>query len=91
MKMRCHRRAVVFVALAILLARESNSARIKSAAAPVGLNTATAQELQQVPGIAPATADKILKMRKSYDPFKSVNDFRAIKGNGPKRMEKTGK
>jgi competence protein ComEA len=49
---------------------------------------ATALELQQVPGIGPPTADKILKMRKSYDPFKSVDDLRAIKGIGPKRMEK---
>jgi DNA uptake protein ComE-like DNA-binding protein len=37
------------------------------------LNTA-ALELQQVPGIAPTTADKILQMRKSYGPLKSVDD-----------------
>jgi competence protein ComEA len=53
---------------------------------PVNLNTATALELQQVPGIGLATADKILKMRKSYGAFKSVDDLRAIKGIGPKRM-----
>jgi comEA protein len=58
---------------------------------PVNLNTATALELQQVPGIGPATADKILKMRKSYGPFKSVDDLRAIKGIGPKRTEKMRK
>jgi len=58
---------------------------------PVNLNTATASELQQVPGIGPSTADKILKMRKSYGPFKSVDDLRAIKGIGPKRMEKMRK
>jgi len=51
------------------------------------LNTATALELQQVPGIGPSTADKILKMRKSYGQFKSVDDLRAIKGIGAKRME----
>jgi competence ComEA-like helix-hairpin-helix protein len=49
---------------------------------------ATALELQQGPGIGPPTADEILKMRKSYGPFKSVDDLRAIKGIGPKRMEK---
>jgi competence ComEA-like helix-hairpin-helix protein len=58
---------------------------------PVNLNTATAAQLQEVPGIGPATADKILKMRKSYGPFKSVDDLRAIKGIGPKRMEKMRK
>ena len=58
---------------------------------PVNLNTANTQELQQVPGIGPATADKILKMRKSYGAFKSVDDLRAIKGIGPKRLEKMRK
>src|SRR5260370_38600432 len=58
---------------------------------PVNLNTATVLELQQVPGIGPSTADKILKMRKSYGQFKSVDDLRAIKGIGPKRMEKRRK
>jgi competence ComEA-like helix-hairpin-helix protein len=58
---------------------------------PVNLNTATALELQQVPGIGPSTADKILKMRKSCGHFKIVDDLRAIKGIGPKRMEKMRK
>jgi len=54
----------------------------------VKLNAATALQLQQVPGIGPSTADKILKTRKSYGASKSVDDLRAIKGIGPKRMEK---
>ena len=58
---------------------------------PINLNTATASQLQEVPGIGPVTADKILKMRKSYGPFKSVDDLRAIKGIGPKRLEKMRK
>jgi len=55
------------------------------------LNTASSTELQEVPGIGPVTADKILKMRKSYGPFKSADDLRAIKGIGPKRLEKMRK
>lgn len=55
---------------------------------PVNLNTATSAELQQVPGIGPVTADKILKMRKLHGPFKSVTELRAIKGIGPKRLAK---
>ena len=58
---------------------------------PINLNTATAEELQQVPGIGPATAAKILQMRKSYGAFKSVDDLKAIKGIGPKRLEKMRK
>jgi competence ComEA-like helix-hairpin-helix protein len=47
--------------------------------------------LQQVPGIGPATADKILQMRKSYGPFKSVDDLLAVRGIGKKRLEKMRK
>jgi len=55
---------------------------------PVNINTATAEELQHVPGIGPATAAKILQMRKSYGAFKSVDDLLAIRGIGKKRLEK---
>lgn len=58
---------------------------------PVNINTANAEELQQVPGIGPATADKILQMRKSYGAFKSVDDLVSIKGLGKKRLEKMRK
>ena len=59
--------------------------------APVNLNTATSEELQLVPGIGPVTAEKILQMRKSYGAFKSVDDLSAIRGIGPKRLEKMRK
>ncbi len=58
---------------------------------PVNLNTATSEELQQVPGIGPVTAGKILQMRKSYGSFKSVEDLLAIRGLGAKRLEKMRK
>ena len=58
---------------------------------PVNLNTATSAQLQQVPGIGPSTADKIVQMRKSYGAFKSVNDLLAIRGIGPKKLEKMRK
>jgi comEA protein len=66
-------------------------AKKKPPAKPVNINTATSEELQQVPGIGPATADKILQMRKSYGAFKSVDDLLAIRGLGPKRLEKMRK
>ncbi|MGB2590354.1 MAG: helix-hairpin-helix domain-containing protein [Candidatus Acidiferrum sp.] len=66
-------------------------AKKKPPAAPINLNTANAEQLQEVPGIGPATAEKILQMRKSYGPFKSVDDLRAIRGIGPKRIEKMRK
>jgi comEA protein len=67
------------------------AAKKKPPTQPVNLNTATSEQLQQVPGLGPATPDKILKMRKSYGPFKSVDDLLAIRGLGPKRLEKMRK
>jgi comEA protein len=66
-------------------------AKKKPPAHPINLNAADAIELQQVPGIGPSTAQKILDTRKSYGAFKSVDDLLAIKGIGPKKLEKMRK
>jgi competence ComEA-like helix-hairpin-helix protein len=58
---------------------------------PVNINTATSEQLQTVPGIGPSTAQKILQMRKSYGPFKSVDDLLAVRGLGQKRLDKMRK
>jgi competence ComEA-like helix-hairpin-helix protein len=63
-------------------------AKKKPPTQPININTASSDQLQQVPGIGPVTAQKILQMRKSYGAFKSVNDLMAIRGIGPKRLEK---
>lgn len=83
----------VFLSLCVLLSLSaaSNSTKKKPPAKPVNINTATSEELQQVPGIGPATAQKIQQMRKSYGPFKSVDDLLAIRGLGQKRLDKMRK
>ena len=85
------RQFLFFVSLFCLFGSISVEAKKKPPSHPINLNTATSAQLQEVPGIGPVTADKILKMRKSYGPFKSVDDLRAIKGIGPKRLEKMRK
>jgi competence ComEA-like helix-hairpin-helix protein len=84
-------RSIVLLLAACLLICPLGSANKKPPPAPVNLNTATSAQLQQVPGIGPSTADKIVQMRKSYGPFRSVNDLLAIRGMGPKKLEKMRK
>jgi competence protein ComEA len=93
MSLQGNSRRILSVPLCVLLLCFADAvlAKKKPPAHPVNLNTASAAELQQVPGIGPATADKILEMRKSYGAFKSVDDLLAIKGIGAKRLDKMRK
>src|SRR6266704_2190392 len=77
--------------LGLIISGSVDAGKKKPPAKPVNINTATSQELQQVPGIGPATAEKILQMRKSYGAFKSVDDLLAIRGIGKKRLDKMRK
>jgi competence protein ComEA len=77
--------------LSIVFSTVVLSATKKPPLKPVNINTATSEELQQVPGIGPATAEKILQMRKSYGLFKSVDDLLSIRGIGKKRLDKMRK
>jgi competence protein ComEA len=55
--------------------------------APINVNTATVEQLQQLPGIGPVTAQSIAAAR-SVKAFKSVVDLDRVKGIGPKTLEK---
>jgi competence protein ComEA len=63
----------------------SGSGEVPSA--PISLNTATPEQLDQLEGVGPATAQKILEFRKEHGGFRSVDDLKQISGIGPKRFE----
>ena len=54
--------------------------------APVHLNSATAEELDTLPGVGPVTAEKITAYRDQHGPFTSLDGLDAIPGIGPARI-----
>jgi competence protein ComEA len=50
--------------------------------APVDLNSATADQLDALPGIGPATAAKIVAYRQQHGPFHSLEELDAVPGIG---------
>lgn len=53
----------------------------------VNINTATASELEQLPGVGPATAQKIAEDREKNGPFAVPEDLMRVPGIGPKKFE----
>ena len=55
--------------------------------APLDLNSATADQLTELPGIGPATAKAIIDTRKAAGRFRSVDDLLTVKGIGPTKLD----
>jgi competence protein ComEA len=55
--------------------------------AVVDLNTATAEQLDTLPGVGPATATAILAYRDENGPFASVDDLLEVRGIGDAKLE----
>jgi competence protein ComEA len=53
----------------------------------VNINTASATELESLPGVGPTTAQAIITHRTTVAPFSSVDDLLQVSGIGPAKLE----
>ncbi len=54
----------------------------------VNINSATAEELDALPGVGPSTAQAIIEDREANGPFAAVEDLMRVSGIGEKKFEK---
>ena len=78
----------VYVPLEGEAVTSSQEGSLEGGAAPVNLNTATAEELDGLPGIGEATAQAIIEDREANGPFLSPEDLMRVSGIGEKKFER---
>jgi competence protein ComEA len=81
-----------FVAAALLAALVLTTgpafAAPSAPAGKVNVNTATVSQLEELPGIGPSLAARIVDHRQKNGAFKSVDELMAVKGIGEKNFAK---
>lgn len=75
------------------LQQESGALSFYSHQAPsvstlVNINTADSETLQQLTGVGPATAEKIINYRNTNGKFKNIDEIKNVSGIGEKTFEK---
>jgi competence protein ComEA len=68
------------------IAAGAGAGAASAAAGPVSLSSATAEQLDALPGVGPVTAEKIVTYRQQHGAFRSVDELDAISGIGPSRI-----
>jgi competence protein ComEA len=70
-----------------LVASSGGTGTAQRPAGPIDLNVATADELEALPGVGPATASAIVVDRERNGPFLDVDDLDRVPGIGPAKLD----
>jgi competence ComEA-like helix-hairpin-helix protein len=81
------RTVIVFLTLALIFLAIGASAEKHPPSKPIDLNVANVKELQELPGVGPVTAQRIIDMRQKSGHFKRVEDLLAVRGISPKKLD----
>jgi competence ComEA-like helix-hairpin-helix protein len=76
------------VALLVVIGILSAAAQKHPPEHPIDLNTATREQLQQLPAVGQSIAKSIVEFRERSGPFRRVDDLLAIRGITKQRLEK---
>ena len=84
---------IVATGLALVFALVASSGLAVAAAKPapsgkVNINTATASQLTELPGVGEKLAARIVEFRQKQGPFKSTQELMNVKGIGEKNLQK---
>ena len=78
---------ILISGLALLVLCTAAQAEKHPPAKPIDLNVANVKELQELPGVGPVTAQRIIDLREKSGRFRRVEDLLAVRGISQKKLD----